>query len=200
MIKSAAGGMVNVALECTGFESSIRTAIFVSHATKAEGPEEPLVSAGRVRFGWKWRRLSAFGLGPGDGEQKRLVMDRAHRQSLKFGGKCFVIGVGPTDQGVSHSYLIASPTPQSSRSPTLSLIMSRADSQYPFGYCSANQISLDFLYRYSNQYPKAIRVVSGGLIDLKPLVTHRFPLNRATEAFEVASDPSKGAIKVQITD
>jgi hypothetical protein len=35
MIKSAAGGMVNVALECTGFESSIRTAIFVSHPTRA---------------------------------------------------------------------------------------------------------------------------------------------------------------------
>lgn len=30
MIKDAAGGMVNVALECTGFESSIRAAIFVS--------------------------------------------------------------------------------------------------------------------------------------------------------------------------
>jgi threonine dehydrogenase-like Zn-dependent dehydrogenase len=82
----------------------------------------------------------------------------------------------------------------------LQLNQEGTDPQYPFGYCSANQISLDFLYRYSNQYPKAIRVVSGGLIDLKPLVTHRFPLNRATEAFEVASDPSKGAIKVQITD
>lgn len=30
LIKDAAGGMVNVALECTGFESSIRAAIFVS--------------------------------------------------------------------------------------------------------------------------------------------------------------------------
>ena len=39
MVKEQAGGMVNVALECTGFESSIRTAIFVSHLlqTQASG-------------------------------------------------------------------------------------------------------------------------------------------------------------------
>jgi L-iditol 2-dehydrogenase len=42
--------------------------------------------------------------------------------------------------------------------------------------------------------------VSGGLVDLKPLVTHRFPLERAVEAFHVAADPSQGAIKVQIQD
>jgi threonine dehydrogenase-like Zn-dependent dehydrogenase len=149
------------------------------------------------------RRFSADGAGRGEEEQKRLMMARANAQSLKFGGKCFVIGVGPTDQGVSHSHS----TPLHIWSHDYFTFYSRslhsrgqANSQYPFGYCSANQISLDFLYRYSNQYPKAIRVVSGGLIDLKPLVTHRFPLNRATEAFEVASDPSKGAIKVQITD
>lgn len=50
------------------------------------------------------------------------------------------------------------------------------------------------------QYPKAIRLVSGGLINLKPLVTHRFALNKAVDAFHVASDPSQGAIKVQILD
>lgn len=50
------------------------------------------------------------------------------------------------------------------------------------------------------QYPKAIRLVSAGLIDLKPLVTHRFPLEKATEAFHVAADPTQRAIKVQIQD
>lgn len=35
-------------------------------------------------------------------------------------------------------------------------------------------------------------LVEGGLIDLKPLVTHRFTLETAIEAFETAVDPSRG--------
>lgn len=67
-------------------------------------------------------------------------------------------------------------------------------------HLSANEIDLQFQYRYANQYPKAIRLVAGGLIDLKPLVTHRFKLEDAVDAFHVAADPSQGAIKVQIQD
>lgn len=73
-------------------------------------------------------------------------------------------------------------------------------SQYPFGYVSANEIDLQFQYRYANQYPKALRLISGGLINVKPLVTHRFPLREAVKAFHVAADPKQGAIKVQIQD
>ncbi|OXG76254.1 L-iditol 2-dehydrogenase [Cryptococcus neoformans Gb118] len=86
--------------------------------------------------------------------------------SVKFGGKVFVIGVGPSEQS------------------------------YPFGYCSANEINLQLPYRYNNQYPKAIRLVAGGLVDLKTLVTHRFTLKEAVKAFHVAADPSQGSIKV----
>ncbi|KAF8347887.1 chaperonin 10-like protein [Amanita rubescens] len=90
--------------------------------------------------------------------------------SVQFGGKVFVIGVGKNEQ------------------------------VFPFMHLSANEIDLQFQYRYANQYPKAIRLVAGGLINLKPLVTHRFKLEEAVSAFHVAADPSQGAIKVQIHD
>jgi L-iditol 2-dehydrogenase len=83
-------------------------------------------------------------------------------------------------------------------------------------HLSVNEIDLSFQYRYANQvlrmffpflstnvsgqYPKAIRLVASGLINLRPLVTHRFKLDEAVEAFHVAADPNQGAIKVQIQD
>jgi len=90
--------------------------------------------------------------------------------ATKFGGKVFIIGVG------------------------------KAEQQFPFMHLSANEIDVGFQYRYADQYPKAIRLVAGGLINLKPLVTHRFKLEEAVEAFHLAADPTKGAIKVQIQD
>ncbi|KAF9038431.1 chaperonin 10-like protein [Panaeolus papilionaceus] len=117
-IKEAAGGALAVALECTGVQSSIHTAIY----------------------------------------------------SVQFGGKVFIIGVGKSEQA------------------------------FPFMHLSANEIDVQFQYRYANQYPKAIRLVAGGLIDIKSLVTHRFKLEDAVAAFHVAADPSQGAIKVQIHD
>lgn len=60
--------------------------------------------------------------------------------------------------------------------------------------------NLGYICDVSHQYPKAIRLVAGGLINLKPLVTHRFKLEEAVQAFHVAADPSQGAIKVQILD
>ncbi|KAF8634563.1 hypothetical protein AX17_004153 [Amanita inopinata Kibby_2008] len=90
--------------------------------------------------------------------------------SVQFGGKVFIIGVGKNEQ------------------------------TFPFMHLSANEIDVQFQYRYANQYPKAIRLIAGGLINVKPLVTHRFQLEDAVNAFHVAADPAQGAIKVQILD
>ncbi|THZ25141.1 GroES-like protein [Aureobasidium pullulans] len=55
-------------------------------------------------------------------------------------------------------------------------------------------------YRYKDTYPKAIGLVAAGLLDLKPLVTHRYTLEQGEDAFKTASDPKAKAIKVQILD
>ncbi len=70
----------------------------------------------------------------------------------------------------------------------------------PFAYMAAREIDLRFQYRYRDTYPKAISLVAEGLINLKPLVTHRFALEQGVEAFRTASSPAAKAIKVQILD
>lgn len=53
---------------------------------------------------------------------------------------------------------------------------------------------------YRETYPKAIILVAEGLIDLKPLVTHRYTLEQAKDAFVTASTPAARAVKVQLLD
>lgn len=77
---------------------------------------------------------------------------------------------------------------------------SKAFQQYPFTHASFREIDIRFQFRYRETYPKAITLVSEGLIDLKPLVTHRFGLEQAREAFEAASTPAARAVKVQLLD
>lgn len=116
-ITEAAGGIKpRVAMECTGVESSVASAIF----------------------------------------------------SVRFGGKVFVIGVGKNEMKV------------------------------PFMRLSTQEIDLQYQYRYSNTWPKAIRLVQSGVIRMDKLVTHRYNMSDAIEAFKTAADPKTGAIKVQI--
>jgi L-iditol 2-dehydrogenase len=88
--------------------------------------------------------------------------------SVKFGGKVFVIGVGKNEMSI------------------------------PFMRLSTQEIDLQYQYRYSNTWPRAIRLVKNGVINLKKLVTHRYALEDALQAFETAANPKTGAIKVQI--
>ena len=47
-------------------------------------------------------------------------------------------------------------------------------------------------------YPRAIALVERGVVDLKQFLTHRFPLGRAGEAFELVASLSDGVIKAII--
>lgn len=88
--------------------------------------------------------------------------------AVKFGGKVFVIGVGKNEMNI------------------------------PFMRLSTREVDLQFQYRYSNTWPRAIRLVKSGVINMQQLVTHRFTLEEAIKAFETAADAKTGAIKVQI--
>ena len=62
------------------------------------------------------------------------------------------------------------------------------------------QIDLKFISRYHHSWPLAIGVLSHGILDLKPLVTHTFPLEKAVEALEASADRNSRAVKIHIVD
>jgi L-iditol 2-dehydrogenase len=47
-------------------------------------------------------------------------------------------------------------------------------------------LTIKLVRRMKHTYPRAIELVSKGLVDVRSMVTHRFPLEQATEAFRVA--------------
>ncbi|MCO5590043.1 hypothetical protein L7F22_044012 [Adiantum nelumboides] len=71
---------------------------------------------------------------------------------------------------------------------------------FPFMHFSTNEITLKFLFRYRDTWPRAIRLVSAGKIDVKKIVTAQFPLERAKEAVEHAADRTKFSVKTLIVD
>ncbi|OJD35933.1 alcohol dehydrogenase [Diplodia corticola] len=70
----------------------------------------------------------------------------------------------------------------------------------PFMHMSLAEINLKFINRYRDTWPAGISALSGGILDVKPLISHVFPLAQAKEALELCSDLSHGSIKVQIVD
>jgi L-iditol 2-dehydrogenase len=47
-------------------------------------------------------------------------------------------------------------------------------------------LTIKLVRRMKHTYPRAIELVSKGLVDVRSMVTHRFPLEQASEAFHVA--------------
>lgn len=61
-----------------------------------------------------------------------------------------------------------------------------------------NEITLRFVRRQNENYPEAIELVRQGRLRLSPLLTHRFPVERAQEAFTLAERKAEGAVRVAV--
>ena len=52
--------------------------------------------------------------------------------------------------------------------------------------------------RMKHTYPRAIRLLESGAVDLSRLISHRFPLKRAAEAFALNAGYGDNVVKVMI--
>lgn len=76
--------------------------------------------------------------------------------------------------------------------------MGEPEVSMPLLDASIREVDLRGVFRYCNTYPTALQLVASGKIQLKRLVTHRFKMADAIEAFATARDRSSKSMKVII--
>jgi len=59
-------------------------------------------------------------------------------------------------------------------------------------------LTIKLVRRMKHTYPRAIRMVQKGIVDVKPLATHFFPLERINEAFELVAGYEDGVLRAII--
>jgi L-iditol 2-dehydrogenase len=67
---------------------------------------------------------------------------------------------------------------------------------FPASLARRKGLTLALVRRMNEAYPRAIRLVRQGLIDVSSIVSHRYPIERAADAFAVAAD--RAGLKVVI--
>ncbi|XP_013365770.1 PREDICTED: sorbitol dehydrogenase isoform X2 [Chinchilla lanigera] len=56
----------------------------------------------------------------------------------------------------------------------------------PLVHAAVREVDIKGVFRYCNTWPMAISMLAAKAVNVKPLVTHRFPLEKALEAFETS--------------
>jgi L-iditol 2-dehydrogenase len=57
----------------------------------------------------------------------------------------------------------------------------------PLAQLNPNELTVSLVNRYNHTWPLAIELVSSGRVDVKPLITHHFPLAESADALTLAS-------------
>lgn len=76
--------------------------------------------------------------------------------------------------------------------------MGKPDISLPVLEMGIRELDVRGVFRYANTYSTALELVASGKVQMKRLVTHRFKMTDAEDAFETARDRASKAIKVVI--
>ena len=57
-------------------------------------------------------------------------------------------------------------------------------------------VTIKLSRRMKHVYPRTIALVEHGLVDLDQIISHHYPLDRTTEAFERLTQPATDALKI----
>ncbi|HEV7500389.1 MAG TPA: alcohol dehydrogenase, partial [Vicinamibacteria bacterium] len=77
-------------------------------------------------------------------------------------------------------------------------IPSQARSSFDAGTARRKGLSLVLVRRMGHVYPRAIQLVASGRIDVRSLVSHRFPLEQIQPAFEAAEKRTGLKVLVEV--
>jgi L-iditol 2-dehydrogenase len=69
---------------------------------------------------------------------------------------------------------------------------------FPASLARRKGLTIRFVRRYRHCFPRAIRWTGEGTIRVAPYLTHRFPLERTAEAFDLAAARKDGVIRAWI--
>jgi L-iditol 2-dehydrogenase len=70
---------------------------------------------------------------------------------------------------------------------------------FPHSTARRKGLTVVFSRRMKHTYPRAIRLVESGKVDVRPLITHRFPLKNAAEAFALNAAYKEEVVKIIVT-
>jgi L-iditol 2-dehydrogenase len=70
--------------------------------------------------------------------------------------------------------------------------------EYNFAKIMAKEASIQSVFRYRNIYPKAIKAISEGIIDVSGIVTHEFDFEDTAKAFDFVINNKNDVVKAVI--
>lgn len=63
---------------------------------------------------------------------------------------------------------------------------------------SVKELRVEHVFRYTNVYDRAVALMGSGKIDVKPLLTDRYPFDKAVDAFHAFLNMGPTSVKIQI--